>query len=80
VKHAGIFHDDEDNGFKSTNVVVHTIKTGNEQAGSEDVRQGCYKPDPFSLVIPSSVSANEYREWSSEIQVLGRLSGTKRCH
>ena len=28
IKYAGIFHDDEDNDFKSTNVVVHKIETG----------------------------------------------------
>jgi hypothetical protein len=31
------------------------VKTGNEQAGSENVRQGCYKSKPFSLVISSFV-------------------------
>jgi len=27
IKYAGIFHDDEDNDFKSTNVVVYKIET-----------------------------------------------------
>ena len=28
IKYAGIFHDDQDHDFKSTNVVVHKIETG----------------------------------------------------
>jgi hypothetical protein len=28
IKYAGIFHDDEVNDFKNTNVVVHKIETG----------------------------------------------------
>jgi Ni2+-binding GTPase involved in maturation of urease and hydrogenase len=28
IKYAGNFHDDKDNDFKSTNVVVHKIETG----------------------------------------------------
>jgi hypothetical protein len=28
IKYADIFHDNEDNDFKSTNVVVHKIETG----------------------------------------------------
>ena len=27
IKYAGIFHNDEDNDFKSTSVVVHKIET-----------------------------------------------------
>ena len=27
IKYAGIFYDDEDNDFKSTNIVVHKIET-----------------------------------------------------
>jgi hypothetical protein len=28
IKYAGTFHNDQDNDFKSTNVVVHKIETG----------------------------------------------------
>jgi hypothetical protein len=86
IKYTGFFLDNENNYFKSTNVVVRKIetgittpirkanstffKTGNEQAGSEDVRQRYQNSKLLSLVIASSVGAKEVRELSSEIQVL----------
>jgi hypothetical protein len=44
TKYAGIFHDDEDNDFKSTNVVVHKIETGN----ATPIKKAPYKT-PFVL-------------------------------
>jgi len=39
IKYAGIFHDNDDNDFKSTNVVVHKIETGDEPS----IRKAPYK-------------------------------------
>ena len=39
IKYAGIFHDDEDNDFKSTNVVVYKI----EARYAPPVRKAPYK-------------------------------------
>jgi hypothetical protein len=44
TKCAGIFHDNEDNGYKSTNVVVHKIKTGD----ATPIKKAPYKT-PFAL-------------------------------
>ena len=44
IKYAGIFHDDEENDFKSTNVVVHKIETGD----ATPIRKAPYK-SPFAL-------------------------------
>ena len=44
IKFAGIFHEDEDNDFKSTSVVVHKIETGN----ATPIKKAPYKP-PFAL-------------------------------
>ena len=43
IKYAGIFHDNEDNDFKSANVVVHKIGTGDEPP----IRKAPYKT-PFT--------------------------------
>jgi hypothetical protein len=43
-KYAGIFHDNEDNDFNSTNVVVHKIVTGD----APPMRKAPYKT-PFDL-------------------------------
>ena len=89
IKDAGIFHDDKDNDFKSTNVAVHKFETGNatpikkapyktpfalreemNRQVQKMVDKMCNKSKPFSLVIASSISAEEIREWNPEIQVL----------
>jgi hypothetical protein len=44
IKYAGTFHDNEDNDFKSTNVVVHKIETG----GATPIKKAPYKT-PFAL-------------------------------
>ena len=44
IKYAGIFHDDEDNDFKSTDVVVHKIET----ADATPIKKAPYKT-PFAL-------------------------------
>ena len=44
LKYAGIFHDDESNDFKSTNVVVHKIETGD----ATPIKKAPYK-NPFVL-------------------------------
>jgi len=44
IKYAGIFHDDEDNDFKSINVVVHKMETGD----ATPIKKAPYKT-PFAL-------------------------------
>jgi hypothetical protein len=45
IKYAGIFHDDEDNDFKSTSVVVHKIETGD----ATPIKKAPYKTT-FALI------------------------------
>ena len=71
MKHAGIFHDDEDNYFKSTNV-VHKIETGVEPP----IRKAPYKP-PFALrremdrqvqkMLDKGVISPKHSPWSSPV-------------
>jgi hypothetical protein len=44
IKYAGIFHEDVDNDFKSTNVIMHKIETGD----LVPIRKAPYKI-PFAL-------------------------------
>jgi hypothetical protein len=71
IKYTGIFHD-EDNDFKSTNVVVHKIETGD----ATPIKKAPYKT-PFALrqemkrqvqkMLDKGVISPSYSPWSSPV-------------
>jgi len=79
IKYAEIFHDDENNDFKSTNVVVHKIETGD----SAPIREAPYKT-PFSLrqkmnrqvqkMLDKSVISPSHSLWSSPAVLVPKKS------
>ena len=80
IKYAGIFHDDEDNDFKSTNVVVHKIVTGD----ATPIRKAPYKT-PFALrdemnrqvqkMLDKGVISPSQSPWSSPVVLVPKKSG-----
>ena len=70
IKYGGIFHDDEDNDFKSTIVVVHKIETGD----TTPIKMAPYKT-PFALshemnrqvqkMLDKGVISPSHSPWSS---------------
>ena len=81
LKYAGIFHDDESNDFKSTNVVVHKIETGD----ATPIKKVPYKT-PFALreemnrlvqkMLDKGVISPSNSPWSSPVFLLPKKSGT----
>ena len=79
IKYAGIFHDDEDNDFKSTNVVVHKIETGD----ATPIKMTPYKT-PFSLrremnrhvqkMLDKGVISPSHSPWSSPAVLVPKKS------
>jgi hypothetical protein len=81
IKYAGIFHDDEDNDFRSTNVVVHKIETGD----ATPIKKVPYKT-PFALrgemnrqvqkMLDKGVISASHSPWSSPVVLVPKKSGT----
>ena len=79
IKYAGIFHDDEDNDFKSTNVVVHKIETGD----ATPIKKAPYKT-PFALrqemnrqvqkMLDKGVISPSHSPWSSPVVLVPKKS------
>jgi len=74
IKYAGIFHDDEDNDFKSTNVVVHKIETGD----ATPIKKAPYKT-PFALRHLRNLSSlpTLYKQWL-EVEIPNRQDNRDR--
>ena len=80
-KYAGIFHDDESNGFKSTNMVVHKIETGD----ATPIKKAPYKT-PFALreemnrqvqsMLDKGIISPSISPWSSPVVLVPKRSGT----
>jgi len=79
IIYAGIFHDDEDNDFKSTNVVVHKIETGD----ATPIKKAPYKT-PFGLrqemnrqvqnMLDKGVISSSHSPWSSPVVLVPKKS------
>jgi len=79
IKYAGIFHEKEDNGFKSTSVVVHKIETGN----ATPIKKSPYKT-PFALreemnrqvqeMQDKGVISPSHSPWSSPVVLVPKKS------
>jgi len=79
IRYAGIFHYDEDNDFKSTNVVVHKIETGD----ATPIKKAPYKT-PFALrqemnrqvqkMLNKRVISPSYSPWSSPVVLVPNKS------
>jgi len=79
IKYAGIFHDDEDYDFKSTNVVVHKIETGD----ATPIKKAPYKT-PFALgqemnrqvqkMLDKGVISPSHSPWSSPVVLVPKKS------
>ena len=78
IKYAGILHDDKDS-FKSTNVVVHKIETGD----GTPIRKAPHKT-PFALrqemnrqvqkMLDKGAVSSSYSPWSSSVVLISRKS------
>jgi len=79
IKYAGIFHDDEDNNFKSTNVLVHKIEAGD----ATPIKKAPYKT-PFALrqemnrqvqkMLDKGVISPSHSPWSSPVVLVPKKS------
>jgi len=79
IKYAGIFHDDEDNYFKNTNVLVHKIETGD----ATPIKKAPYKT-PFALrqemnrqvqkMLDKGVISPSHSPWSSSVVLVPKKS------
>ena len=79
IKYAGIFHDDEDNVFKSTKLLVHELETGD----ATPVKKAEYKT-PFALrqeinrqvqkMLNKGVISLSYSRWSSPVVLVPKKS------
>ena len=81
LRYAGIFHDDENNDFKNTNVIVHNIETGD----AAPIKKVPYKT-PFALreemnrqvqkMLDKGVISQSNFPWSSLVVLVPKKSGT----
>jgi len=79
IKYAGIFHDEEDNDFKSTNEIVHKMETGDATA----IKKAPYKT-PFALrqemnrqvqkMLDKGVISTSHSPWSSPVVLVPKKS------